>query len=182
MGYHESQQRRSQSPGDRIRRGRQPGIVGGGGRNREQFERDADAINDTNTDCNGDSDTDGDANSHRDFNADRYADIVANSELGAQHADCVGHLAEQRQHRVEYRAHPGIFERQRSLDAIADIRRRRDDRLVIVFLHVMHGKLQLEYEKSIEGDTLDIGGGLQFEWNGGDQRRGERDEVSLRRD
>jgi len=51
-----------------------------------------------------------------------------------------------------------------------------------VFFDVMYGKFQLEYEKSFEGDTLDISLGVQFEWDGGDQRRGERDEVSLRRD
>ena len=42
----------------------------------------------------------------------------------------------------------------------------------------MHGKLQLEYEESLEGDPLDNSIGLQFEWNGGDQRCGERDEVA----
>ena len=51
-----------------------------------------------------------------------------------------------------------------------------------MYVDVMRGKFQLEYEKSFEGDTLDNSIGSQFEWDGGDQRCGERDEVSLRRE
>jgi len=185
VGYHESQQRCSQSAGDRLRCSQQSGIVGGGGRNSEQFERDADAIIDT--DPNLDADTncniDADCNSDTDANF-RSADADGNSDADgrAKHADRVSDLAEQRERGFEYRAHPGVVERQCSVDADADLRRWRDDWLDIVHFDVMLGKFQLEYEKSFEGDTLDNSFGLQFEWDGGDQRRGERDEVSLRRE
>jgi hypothetical protein len=184
VGYYESQQRRSQSAGDRIRHSRQPGIVGSGRRDREQFERDTDAIIDTDPDldANTDRNIDNDYNANANFRSDLDADGNSDADGRAKHADRVSDLAEQRKHGLEYRAHPGVVERQCSADADADLRRWRDDRLDIVYFHVMRGKFQLEYEKSFEGDTLDNSIGLQFEWDGGDQRRGERDEVSLRRE
>ena len=176
MGYHASEQWQSQFAGYRIRRSRQPGNVGSGRRNCEQFERDADAIADIDTDANLDANSNG--------NIDTYCDADINSDASrpAKRADRVGSLAEQWERGVEYRAYPGVFERQRSVDADADLRRWRDYRIDTVHFDIMRGKFQLEYEKSFEGDTLDNSIGLQFEWDGGDQRRGERDEVSLRRE